>query len=110
MIVITAMILFVKTPKQLKNRNTDSESKKILTVLNLKLRIDDYWKNNKEYPKTIESFKRFYDIDINEIVEYNFLWNDYVLTTKFEIDSQKLILTKEKIFKEKNEEQDMGGD
>jgi len=110
MVVITVMILFVKPPKQLKNRNMDSESKKIVAVLNLKYRIDEYKKINKEYPKTIESFKRFYDTDIDELAEYQVTWDDYIIKTKFEIDSQILILTKDKILKERNEEQNMGGD
>ena len=110
LIVITAMILFVKPPNQLKNMNIDKESRKLVSVVNLKNRIDDYRRQNKEYPKSLESFRRFYSENIDSLVEYKTEWDNYILRTKFEIDSARLILTKEGIFKEKNEEQNMGGD
>ncbi|MDD3803406.1 MAG: hypothetical protein PHW02_03340 [bacterium] len=110
LIVITAMILFVKPPNQLKNMNIDKESRKLVSVVNLKNRIDDYRRQNKEYPKSLESFRRFYAENIDSLVEYKTEWDNYILRTKFEIDSARLILTKEGIFKEKNEEQNMGGD
>ncbi|HAV91892.1 TPA: hypothetical protein DCW38_01760 [candidate division WOR-3 bacterium] len=110
MLIVTVMILFIKPPKQFKNRNIDAQTKNIVTILNLKDRIDDYYKNHRQYPKNLDSFKRFYDIDLYEIVEYTPMWDDYALKTKFSVENEKLILTKDKILKEKDEEQNLGGD
>jgi hypothetical protein len=38
------------------------------------------------------------------------MWDDYALKTKFSVENEKLILTKDKILKEKDEEQNLGGD
>ncbi|MGE3062530.1 MAG: hypothetical protein AB7T10_02730 [bacterium] len=108
--VITAMILFVKPPSQLKNMKIDEESEKLVSVVNLKNRIDEYYRQNKRYPKSLESFKKFYNYDIDSLVEYDFSWDNYTLKTKFLIDFERLILTKNEILKEKDEESDMGGD
>jgi hypothetical protein len=110
MLIVIVMILFIKPPKQFKNRNIDAQTKNIVTILNLKDRIDDYHKNHRQYPKNLDSFKRFYDIDLYEIVEYTPMWDDYALKTKFSVENEKLILTKDKILKEKDEEQNLGGD
>lgn len=110
LVVITAMILFVKPLKQVKNLNINREEKMIVSAVNLKNRIDDYHKQNKRYPKNLATFKRFYDEDIDSLVEYEAGWDNYVIRTRFLIDSERLVMTKDGITKEKDEEQDLGGD
>lgn len=104
MLVVILLILYIKPMKMFKPQIEEKNCLVIVTALNLKSKIESFQEKNSYYPASLETFKRFYKIDIESMFVYDCSKNNYTLTTRYPVFDTFLIISKDTVIKEAHEE------